>query len=71
MQQNSDYAILRCSEFENVSYDLIDLSGREIFSNRAISNSETIIDLSNLSKGFYLLKLDNGTKTEKVFKIVR
>jgi dienelactone hydrolase len=71
LQQNADYATLRCNQFENTSYTLVDLSGREIFDKKAINNSETIIDLSILNKGFYLLKVDLGSKTEKVFKIVR
>jgi hypothetical protein len=71
LQQNADYAILRIAQFENAEFALIDLSGRAIFSNKVINSSETTIDLSNLNKGFYLLKVNVGAKTEKVFKIVR
>jgi len=71
LQQNADYAILRSAQFENAEFALIDLSGRAIFSNKVINSSETTIDLSSLNKGFYLLKVNVGSKTEKVFKIVR
>lgn len=58
-------------KFENIENEtqikILDISGREIISN-LISTKETQIDLSNVSKGIYFVKLQNEkfSETQKV-----
>jgi hypothetical protein len=49
---------------------LRDGRGRMIYQSSSISQSKVQIDLSNLAKGIYFLKVDSGLKS-KVYKVIR
>jgi hypothetical protein len=55
---------------KKLSYLLTDLNGKMIMK-AIISNSETSINLSNLSQGAYILKVIDKEKTIQTFKIIR
>jgi hypothetical protein len=55
---------------ENLSYQLIDLNGREIL-NKKITESETQIQLENYPSAIYLLNVNQENKTIKTFKIFK
>jgi Secretion system C-terminal sorting domain len=55
---------------ENLSYQLIDLNGREIL-NKKITESETQIQLENNPSDIYLLNVNQENKTIKTFKIFK
>lgn len=56
--------------FENLSYEIINLNGRMI-ANKKITESETQIKLENLSSAIYLLNVNDQNKTIKTFKIIK
>ena len=55
---------------ESMSYQLFDMSGREI-TNKKIMGSETQISLQNLSSAIYFLKVSNNDKIVKTFRIIK
>ena len=55
---------------ESMSYQLFDMSGREI-NNKKIMASETQISLENLSSAIYFLKVSNNDKIVKTFRIIK
>ncbi len=58
------------ADFQGLSYQLIDLNGKEI-QNQQINNAETNIQLENLFNANYLLKVNNNSTTIKIFKIIK
>ena len=59
------------AESNAVNIELLDLSGKMVASpnkNQAISPNQYTLDVTDLSKGIYILKVTNGTKvsTSKV-----
>ena len=55
---------------ESMSYQLFDMSGREI-TNKKIIASETQISLDNLSSAIYFLKVSSNDKIVKTFRIIK
>ncbi|MFV8331739.1 T9SS type A sorting domain-containing protein [Flavobacterium sp. XS1P32] len=55
---------------ENINYQLFDLNGRVIQSNK-ILQKETQISLQNLSKAIYFLTVSDNNKSLKTFKIIK
>ena len=55
---------------ETMSYQLFDISGKEIV-NKKITDSETQISLENLSSAIYFLKVSESDKTIKTFRIIK
>ncbi len=55
---------------ETINYTLTSIDGRIVAKNSNITDNKIMIDLSNESKGVYLLKLYN-TKSSSVFRITR
>ena len=49
---------------ESINYSVLDIDGRIILPQKSLSNTNEIIDLSNLPSGIYLLKLFNNQHTE-------
>ena len=56
--------------YENLTYKLFDIRGREII-NGTISNSETIVNMQPYASDTYILKLSNKNKEIKSFKILK
>jgi len=57
-------------ELKNLSYQLFDSSGRNIFQDK-IKQAETSIDLTSKPSGVYILNVLNTQKSIKVFKIIK
>jgi|AntRauMFilla1563_2_1112583.scaffolds.fasta_scaffold08693_3 hypothetical protein len=55
---------------DNLRYELIDISGR-IISKKTIRSKKTIINLKNISVGFYFLKLTRNNQLIKNFKLIK
>ena len=55
---------------ENRSYQLLDVNGRMIESQK-ITQEETGIDLQNLAAAIYLLQISDDNKLLKTFKIIK
>lgn len=55
---------------ENISYQLFDLNGRSIQTNKIVEK-ETQISLDNLSNAIYLLTVSDNNKSLKTFKIIK
>lgn len=55
---------------ENLSYQIIDLSGKLILNDK-ISTPETFIKIENLNASTYLLSVVNNNRTIKTFKIIK
>ena len=56
--------------FENLNYQLFDLNGRQIQSQK-ISNKDTQIQMENLASAIYLLNVTAHSKTLKTFRIIK
>ena len=56
--------------YENLTYKLFDVRGREII-NGIISNSETIVNMQPYASAAYILKLSKKNKEIKSFKILK
>ena len=56
--------------YENLSYRLFDIRGREI-SEGKIANSETIVNMQPYASATYILKLVDNNKEIKTFKILK
>jgi hypothetical protein len=57
-------------DVSGIQYLLFDMNGKEISSDNLKSN-ETTISVNQLSSGFYILKVQSGTKELKTFKIIK
>ena len=55
---------------ENITYQLFDLNGRVIQSNK-ILEKETQISLENVANAIYLLTVSDNNKSLKTFKIIK
>lgn len=55
---------------ESMSYQLADMNGKRIY-NQIITNSETAINLENLTPAIYFLTVTNKNKPIKTFKIIK
>lgn len=55
---------------ENISYQLFDLNGRSIQTNKIVEK-ETQISLDNLSNAIYLLTVSDNNKSLKTFRIIK
>ncbi len=56
--------------FENLSYKLLDIRGREIIEGK-ISNEETNLNMQPYASATYILKLVDNNKEIKTFKILK
>lgn len=68
----TDYLTLRISEFElsNLSYQLYDINGK-LLQNEKIVGYKTSIVMSNLVPATYFVKVIQGNKEVKTFKIIK
>lgn len=55
---------------ENLAYQLYDIGGKLLVSNK-VEGNETTICMSNLVQSVYFLKLTNNNKEIKTFKIIK
>ena len=64
---NPSTGIVSISSNDTVDFTLIDVLGKTVFTKKAVANNDQI-DLSNLAKGVYLVKLqsEKGTSTQKL-----
>lgn len=56
--------------FENLIYQLFDANGKLLETN-TINKNETNVEMSNNSRGMYLLKIINNNKELKTFRIIK
>jgi hypothetical protein len=68
----SDYLTLSINEFDisNLSYQLFDMQGKLLLSTK-ITNEKTSIVMSNLIPAVYFVRVMEGIKNVKTFKIVK
>jgi len=68
----SDYLTLSIGEFDisNLSYQLYDMSGK-LLQNEKITGNHTSIAMSNLVSAKYFVKVIQGNKEVKTFKIIK
>lgn len=68
----TDYLTLRIDEFEisNLSFQLYDMNGK-LLQNEKISGNQTSIVMSNLVPSSYFVKVIQGNKEVKTFKIIK
>lgn len=68
----TDYLTLRIDEFEisNLSYQLYDITGK-LLQNEKITGNQTSIVMSNLVPANYFVKVIQGNKEVKTFKIIK
>jgi hypothetical protein len=68
----TDYLTLSISEFDisNLSYQLYDMQGK-LLQNKKITGNETSINMSNLVPATYFVKVTEGNKEVKTFKIIK
>ena len=68
----TDYLTLNISEFKlsGLSYQLYDMNGR-LLQNEKITGSQTSIVMSNLVPATYFVKVIQGSKEVKTFKIIK
>ena len=68
----TDYLTLRIGEFDisNLSYQLYDMNGKLIQSEKIIGNQTSIV-MSNLVPANYFVKVIEGDKEIKTFKIIK
>ena len=68
----TDYLTLRIDEFEisNVSFQLYDMNGR-LLQNEKITGNQTNIVMSNLLPTTYFMKVIQGNKEVKTYKIIK
>ena len=68
---STDYLYLTTSdEISNLSYQLFDMNGKLLKSEKIIGN-QTIIDMQDLVSATYFVKVNQGNKTVKSFKIIK
>lgn len=68
----TDYLTLRIDEFEisNLSFQLFDMNGK-LLQNEKITGNQTSIVMSNLVPATYFVKVVQGNKEVKTFKIIK
>ena len=68
----TDYLTLRIDEFEisNLSFQLYDMNGK-LLQNEKITGNQTSILMSNLVPATYFVKVIQGNKEFKTFKIIK
>ncbi len=68
----TDYLTLRIDEFEisNLSYQLYDMNGK-LLQNEKIAGNQTSIVMSNLVPATYFVKVVQGNREIKTFKIIK
>ena len=66
----ANYLTLKIDDTKNLSYLLIDATGKVIKSN-TISSEQTTIDLQDLAKAYYFVKVVENTQTIKTFKVIK
>ncbi|HRU72493.1 MAG TPA: T9SS type A sorting domain-containing protein [Paludibacteraceae bacterium] len=68
----TDYLTLRIDKFEisNLSYQLYDMDGK-LCQNEKITGNQTSIAMSNLVPATYFVKVVQGNKEIKTFKIIK
>ncbi|HNR21315.1 MAG TPA: T9SS type A sorting domain-containing protein [Bacteroidia bacterium] len=68
----TDYLTLEVKEFElsNISYQLYDMNGK-LLQNEKITDNQTSIVMSNLVPATYFVKVTEGNKEVKTFKIIK
>lgn len=68
----TDYLTLRIDEFDisNLSYQLYDMNGR-LLQNERITGNQTSIVMSNLVPANYFVKVIQGNKEVKTFKVIK
>jgi hypothetical protein len=68
----TDYLTLRIDEFDisNLSYHLYDMKGN-LLQNKIITGNQTSIVMSNLLPATYFVKVVQGNKELKTFKIIK
>ena len=68
---STDYLYLTTSdEISNLSYQLFDMNGRLLKSEKIIGN-QTNINMQGLVSATYFVKVNQGNKTVKSFKIIK
>ncbi len=55
---------------QSMGYKLFDISGK-LLETKKITSTETNIDMSNLAPTIYFLKVTDGNKEVKIFKIIK
>lgn len=68
----ADYLTLCIDEFNisNLSYQLFDMNGK-LLQNEKITGNQTSIVMSNLTPATYFVKVIQGNKEVKIFKIIK
>ncbi|MEN8251349.1 MAG: T9SS type A sorting domain-containing protein [Bacteroidota bacterium] len=68
----TDYLILRIDELDvsNLSYQVHDINGK-FLQNEKINSNQTRIALGNLVPSTYFIKVIQGSKEVKIFKIIK
>ena len=68
----TDYITLSINEhiISNLSYQLYDMNGK-LLQNEKITGNQTIIVMSNLVPANYLVKVSQGNKEVKTFKVIK
>lgn len=56
--------------FNQLSYEMYDVTGKQIQIGK-ITNSETVIDVSQLASSIYILKINESGTNVKTFKIIK
>ena len=68
---STDYLYLTASEeISGLSYQLFDMNGRLLKSDKIVGN-QTNIDMQGLVSATYFVKINQGYKTVKTFKIIK
>lgn len=57
-------------KLDNFSYEFYDSQGR-LLTSKKIETEETLIEASHLATAYYILKVNEGNKTIKTFKITK
>ena len=68
----ADYLTLEVKDFElsNLSYQLYDMQGK-LLQNKRITGNQTSITMSNLVQATYFVKVIQGNREVKTFKIIK
>ncbi|MCI9845064.1 T9SS type A sorting domain-containing protein [Flavobacterium pectinovorum] len=63
--------VVSADKWNELSYNLFDISGKKVSGNLKITSSETTVPMHGLNEGIYFLVINNGNKTIKTFKIIK
>lgn len=68
----SDYLTLSIDDFDNsnLSYQLYDMSGK-LLQSKKLTDMQTQIDMSNYEAAMYYVKVAQGNKEIKTFKVIK